>query len=335
MVVAVQRPGKKEDPLSQILRGVQVAGTVLGLKEALTKDPNELTQKEYLSMIDKVEAVEPGTEGALPGKFRIAGMDKEVSFIPKAPKLSPLDQLKAAKLSKEISQMDQKYATQLQELEIKKRNATRADEVFAFDKQKYELEKEYNSVKDFQKNKNVVEFVTQYQGAKQVVDLIQKGDAIGAQVALRNLFRLSGDVGAIRAEDLQQLGATPDMASQVASMWNRWVEGEPITEKAKGQIFKTMEVIQDNAKKKLESKASTMAKTDAAAIRGLNQEDMLERYNVDGLLDEANFAIRRGPVSDQGLYGGNEKPGGIGVSGTAFGSQPLTGDDAINNLLGQ
>lgn len=338
MVVAVQRPQKKEDPLDTILKGVQIAGGILGLKEKITEekpDPNTLTQKELLGAAKSgFTQTEEGAEGAI-GPFNVAGREAPVWFAKEAPKLSPLEQLRAAKLQKEISKIDDDYAMKLQDLEIKKRNAKRSEEAFEFDKQKYDLEKEWNSVKDFQKNKNVVEYIGQFQGAKQVVDLIRKGDAIGAQVALRNLFRLSGDVGAIRAEDLQQLGATPDIATQVASTWNRWVEGEPITDKAKAQIFKTMEVIQENAKNKLIAKANSAAKTDAAAIRGLNQEDLLERYNVDGLLDEANFAIRVGPVSDRGLVGENGNSGGVGISGTAFGNQPLTGDDAINNLLSQ
>lgn len=331
MVVAVQQPQPKEDPLSKIMKGIQVASGILTLKDQITDDPNKLTNKEMLGYLSsgKVQKVEPGTAGSISFK---GPEGNDVAFLAKAPELSEVDKARVAKINKESELLDKNYAVKLQELEVKKRNAASSEQRLAYDRQENEMKKEYQAVKSFQNDRKVEEYRDQYQGAKQVIDLIQKGDAIGAQIALRNLFRLSGDVGAIRAEDLQQLGATPDLAAQVVGTWNRWVKGEPVTPEAKAQIFKSMAVIQENTYNKLMSKAKSSAKTEAANVRGLNAEDMMEKFNVDEWLGRGEFAVMKGPMNMN--YAG-ENQGGIGFSGTAYGNQPLQGDDAINSLLSE
>lgn len=125
MTVAVQQRREKEDPLQTIMKGLGVANQILGLKQnidAVTKDPNELSQKELLQLqAGGLKAVEPGTEGALAGTFKLPG-GGQTAF---APGLTAAQErqfgIQEQKFSKQVEEANKKAEKLAQQIEEKKK----------------------------------------------------------------------------------------------------------------------------------------------------------------------------------------------------------------------
>jgi hypothetical protein len=290
MVVAIQRPQKKEDPIASILKGVQLAAGILNIKEKIdpTQTPQQIQQAKLTDL--NIKAAEQkaldianAAKGQLTPQQALAAADKFERVPVGDPRSTGTysvagDSTNKFGLAPRLKQETPEFAFKKEQVKVAEKRRG--------------MDKLQKSIVDFQDKKESIEAQKSFQGAKQVFDLVKDGDAIGSQIALRNLFRISGDVGAIRAEDLRQLGSSPAASEKAVSFWNRWAEGEPVTDEGREQITKALEVIQENQKEKLKIAAKSTAKRDASFISGVDQDELLEQYNIDDWLGLDKFDIK-------------------------------------------
>ena len=328
MVVAVQRPAKKDDPFDKILKGVQLASGILGLKQQIDtemapkQDPNALTQKDILGAQQKggLEFSSNPLEG---GQEYKTASGPSLYVKSKPPELTPWQKKQDA--NADLDRTLKESGLKIEEAKLKSQNKIAALE--ADDKTK---DKIMNSVDKFQTDKDTRDEASRYKSAQLVDQLISTGKPIQAQIALRKLFRISGDVGAIRAEDLQQLGSSPEYRERLANILNRAFSGETVRPEAIAEIKEAMAMMQKNIYNSIESRANAFSKKDGALIRGANQEDLLGYYNLRGLLGDGQFDVTK-PQKDQNFSGGTTVlPGET----TATGADNFDNRDTLLNELG-
>lgn len=124
-------------------------------------------------------------------------------------------------------------------------------------------EKEKNFIRektlDFAKDNTVKEYTQNYNQAAQINALSKLNSGIADNFIKRNLFKMSGDVGAIRAEDMQQLGSDPSYLQKVKLIFTQGFEGEALTPEARKSIEEVSRVIQAKNKISLEKYANKYA----------------------------------------------------------------------------
>jgi hypothetical protein len=126
MVAAVQAPQQREDSFTKLMKGVQLATSILGLKQGIDKefeekpveDKNLLSQKDLLSFEKDYMVVPKGTEGAR--EYRIAGIGGKppefVSLARRPPELSLKDQTLLDRDKEEREQKEQDRSDRLKRI---------------------------------------------------------------------------------------------------------------------------------------------------------------------------------------------------------------------------
>lgn len=134
------------------------------------------------------------------------------------------------------------------------------------------------------KNSKVKELVESADSARKVEWLLAQEKPTLDQIALRQLFRMSGDVGAVRAEDLKQLGSSPAAQDQALLTLGRLQNGMTISPTERANLKKFTDIIVLKNTQDLHRLAKQKAKTVAVGVRGVAENDVLEMLNVEGLI---------------------------------------------------
>ena len=274
-IISVQRDKEqkeqKVDPLDRILKGLQIASNIYGIKTAseqsdlnkarldIANQQQAVAQRQESGVLTPLEAqkagftqVPEGTEGAVnlniktgeniePGSFRLA---------------SDLTSERA------LSAAGEKETTRL---------AERRDD--------QEL-KVGEKLIDFQKEKKTKDLSDKYNSAARVEALVELKNPIADAILKRNLFRISGDVGVIRAEDLRELGSDPSLIQKAQLAMDTMLKGEPITDKARIDIKEATSILKAIAEKELNNFGAQRSQAIAGLFRGFDSQDILDRMNL-------------------------------------------------------
>lgn len=155
-------------------------------------------------------------------------------------------------------------------------------------------------------DKRVRDIVESADAARQVQWLLKQNAAVTDQIALRQVFRMSGDVGAIRPEDLKQLGASPAMKDQAMLALNKMASGQTIADAERANLNRFTDYIIQKRKSDIVSHADRYSKNLSVKYRGVNQEDILNALSPTSLIPEPVDVQRggggggfRGPLAPQ------------------------------------
>ena len=287
---------KTDQLLDRIAKGLSIASNIYGIK---TQSEQSDLRKIQLEQLKRQEAgifteaetqkaglipVEEGTSGAREIQVQQGNQIYKGYFKP----------------SSEIA-LERKGIAEKQKEDV--RLGERQEE------QEYKIGKE---VIDFQKEKKTKDLAEKYNAATRVEALINLKNPIADAIAKRNLFRISGDVGVIRAEDLRELGADPSLIQRAQLAMDTMLKGEPITDKARIDIKEATSVLKAVAAKETERFAKQRSQGIAGLFRGFNADDVLSRMNPtqtfitkDEVNDLINSTMReqRGGISSTGIPG--------------------------------
>lgn len=137
----------------------------------------------------------------------------------------------------------------------------------------FEAKKDFR--KDIEKDREVL------LAADQIKSFLNQEKPISDQVLMRNLFRISGDVGAIRPQDLEQLGSSPELKERFLRFYGELSAGDVIRPEARQNIQEVADIIAEMRRKKIRTTAKGIASERAGLIRGMNQEDVLQELNAE------------------------------------------------------
>ena len=180
-------------------------------------------------------------------------------------------------------------------------------------KQREEIEALSEADEEVRKDKKIVEAADNISDAALIEELINKEKPIADQFLMRKLFRISGDVGAIRAEDLRQLGSSPEAKEQFLQWVNSATVGETIRPEARESIREIVGVIGRQNREKIRSRLGGISTTLArrTSLTGDEAYAQLEKQ-----IDEN---IRNRMVQDikqrQLMSGGLETSEGMPIAG--------------------
>lgn len=318
MAVAVQRPRQKRDPLDTILKGLQVAGGILGIKQAVTPQSDQLSQKELLQLQagGQLEAVEPGTEGALPGEFAVAGQAEPVSFIRRPPSLTPAQergfQLQERGLDIKEKQLGQNIAKLSDKIDREKKG------------QQTKIETDLRS--EYWKS-GAKETTGALRGFKKVQAAASSKEPSGANdIALVFGFMKTIDpTSTVREGEFATAQQTENIPGQVVNMYNRLIETGELLNPDQRQSF--LKAAAEQLRSQLEIQQGLDDRFRSLATRaGADIEDVIDPEfavamdNVNQLLQQDIERISRQPNMRQ--------PG----FGEAMGAQP---EDPLDKFLSE
>jgi len=203
------------------------------------------------------------------------------------------------------------------------------------DKSQEEKEKVANATRDFTTHKNVNKAMIGFDAGNQVKRLLSENSPVLDQIGLRRIFRLSGDVGAIRAEDLKQLGSSPAWIERGVALINKGLTGQTIEPNERRALVRFADDMQETNKQIIEKEADRLAGS-------LAQETTLNRTEILTLLDPLQV-LPEAIQFDVAKFGGtptqqnsNTTLSGTNIIPRAQAAPPAaTDEDAINSFLGQ
>jgi hypothetical protein len=275
MVAAVQAPQQREDSFTKLMKGVQLATSILGLKQGIDKEFEEkpIEDKNALSEKDILSAEQSGKMIFSTEPFEGARKYKTLSGAPifggpKAPELSLAEKNAQVRADKEFAykQDQDKISNALKTKEIDQKEKQRQTDVIT------------NINGEFRKDKEIEKIRSKYEVGQNVENLLNKKRPVLDQIALRQTFKLAGDVGSIRAEDLEQLGASPALASQYAALVNKALTGKTIEDDEREDLLTMAREIQENAYRQMDSRAVSFA-DDIAKQTAMTRKEAMEYLN--------------------------------------------------------
>jgi hypothetical protein len=316
---------RRKDPLETILQGVQLASGILGIKDSLNKSDlmnkqaaqsdaefqqkqaeqtriteGRLTPAEELQVSKGFQMVPEGTAGAV--KFISPTTGAPAFYSPRQEGVSPL----------EIAKLDlEKKKVGLQQQQL---SQNRTDK---------EREQADTINKEFINNGRTNEYVKAYEKAGNLQNLLMKKQSVIDAIALRQVFGLSGDTGAIRAEDLEQFSTNPALLDRFVAIFNKGLDGQVIPDNERKYLMDFAADMNANARVKLMKHADTFASRLSNTTK-YNKKEALEYLNPSNLLTDV--APRNVP---QGIP---ERQIGIGEAGAA---KKRTNEDIMNEFISQ
>lgn len=286
MTVQINQPRPRENPLDTVVKGLQVVGGVLNIKNTLAEaerdkarfeaeqqsqaeakqglfTPGDI-QKGILS--GAVIPAQKGMAGAIPLRVRSSGPADQSGLLPSQEEYV----LPSAVVKRQAEERQQQLA------ETDRVNKAKID-----------------AVQDFEKKPQVKDSTDAFSRSKLVDDLLAQNSPQTDQIALRQLFRLSGDVGAIRDSDIDALGRDRSVWQRAKGTLLELSEGAALTPEARERVRQGLKIMQDHHRAILSKQAESFSKSRAADIRGVNSEDLFRSINIDSLLDQS-FSVQGG-----------------------------------------
>ena len=314
---------QRRDSLDTILKGLQIAGQIYGIKDAETRREQLAKQTQEQSALRGIqtEAAQLDlaekkalSKGEVTPSQKLALQQQGVQFVPEGTTGSV--QFGVTSQGEKLFGTTKDYRKSLSDAEAKKQERLRDDQNLIGEAEQ-----------DFIKRPRVRDAEEKFNAANQVKSLLGKGQAVLDQVALRNIFRMSGDVGAIRAEDLRQLGADPAILSQMKLFLGRAAEGQTILPQDRKNLAEFADIVQDLETQRIEKEASNLASSLARRTQ-FNEEELRDIFNAKNyLLERVEFAFEQ-----------NDSEGSSPLAlPQAFGTPqaPQATDDVINKFLGE
>ena len=281
-------PQQKKDTLDQLVQGVQLAGGILGIK----KDWEQLKQLSVAAEQNKAAEARSAETHKL-GVEEMA-RKKEGRFTPE----EMLDANKSFKFSPENVPGSVKVidpSTGAPVFGIPREAPKDLTSALTAKKFEYEMTKDQkekdrqeridadNIVKDFQNDKRTAKYQETYERADSLKQLLSKNSPVIDAIALRNVFGLSGDTGAIRSEDLEQFSVNPSLVGQATSLINKALDGKALLPDERAALFDFAEDMGSNARQDLNRNAESFADRLAKATR-MKKNEALEYLNPSLLL---------------------------------------------------
>jgi len=305
-IVSIHRPQQerreaKVDPMDKIIKGLQIASSVYGFKTSYEQSQvNQLRIKQGEQQIEQTERQEQGiltpleaskaglaevpegTSGARQFTIKSGEDSKTGYYVPRSQLTA--QSAAAAKASARGLKADQR----LEDIEFKL-----TDRII-----------------DFQKEKKTKDLSDKYNSATRVEALIGLNNPIADAIAKRNLFRISGDVGVIRAEDLRELGSDPSLPQRAQLAIDTMIKGEAITTSARNDIREATTVLKTIADRELQRFGEQRAQVIAGGFRDFDRDDVLQRMNLRDVLisnDEIQELLQQ--ASRKQVAGSTSLPG--------------------------
>lgn len=304
---------KRKDPLELIMNGLQIAGGILGIRKDMVQTEALQKQQEYAAQESEQkntqfesnqEEIARRREGRLLPTEEL-DVSRQFVQVPEGTRdavkvISPTTGQPSFLMPRPegTDPFKQKtYDLQKQKLDLDLAKESREN------RQK-EKEKADEINKEFINNPRTNQYVSSYETAGELKQLLSKKEAVIDAVALRKVFKLSGDVGAIRAEDLQQLGSSPAITDRALAAFNKALDGQVIAPNERKALFDLSEDISANARVKLMKHADTFAARLSNVSTQFNKKKALEYLNPNNLLtDVQGREIQRSTstVNSQGI----------------------------------
>lgn len=349
-VVSVQQPdsNRYKDPLEQVAKALNIAQSIFGIKTAYEQSKLnnlqlqhaeqqikvgdvDLASKEHTHFLEVNGIMDPkdvqkeyitdsSPDGAALMKYKTY-LGKDGEFLP-IMKIKEFD--KDSGGYKEIFGLDKTMLSNIQKSITDRANESYKNTLLAATTSRQNTNdardvayKIKNDVDSFQLH--VANDIDSLKAAENVRSLIKGNNPIADSVALRQLFRISGDVGAIRPEDLKQLGTDPSAVGILVQSIGQITEGQRITPEARVSIDKAVDLLRRNVVNKINNVAKARADNMAAAY-GRDPSEMLDRLGVKSLLGEQMQSVADQPVKSSSLPGEN----------TAIGAEPFDANAYLN-----
>lgn len=280
-------PREKRDPLQTILAGVQIAGGILGIKENLEK--SDLTKLQIKKAEDEQKRQQegrllPAEEAELSKGFNVVpeGTAGAVRFISPTTGAPAFYKPKAEEDKNALGWARLKW-------DVQKANADKVAEASKLSREDRFKADEIN--KEFLNHESTRKYVSAFEKASGLEQLLKKKQAVIDAIALRQVFGLSGDTGAIRAEDLQQFSTNPALLDRFVAIFNKGLSGETIPDNERKYLSDFAKEMGANARIRLTKYADQYAKR-IANTTAFDNKKALEFLNPENLLTEAVQGIQ-------------------------------------------
>lgn len=284
---------KRKDPLELIMNGLQIAGGILGIRKDMVQTEALQKQQEYAAQESeqrnaefesKQEEIARKKEGRLLPAEEL-DVSRQFVQVPEGTRdsvkvISPTTGQPSFLMPR--PEATDPFKQKTYELQSKKLELDLAKE--AKESKQKQIEKADEINKEFINNPRTNQYVSSYETAGELKQLLSKKEAVIDAVALRKVFKLSGDVGAIRAEDLQQLGSSPAITDRALAAFNKALDGQVIAPNERKALFDLSADIAANARVKLMKHADTFASRLSNVSTAFNKKKALEYLNPSNLL---------------------------------------------------
>jgi hypothetical protein len=344
MAVQVFQPQRQESDLDQILRGLQLVGGVLNIKNEIAEAERLKAQEERNAQAGtrEQEAFDLSKQAAarkLEKEERLARgeltpFEAAEAGLVEAPKgMVGGIPVREARLAGDIGPSAGLVRSMIPRSELQAMQQAQAK---AEESRIAEIDRVKSAVKEanieFEKKPQTRDSTDAFARAKLVDDLLSEQTAQSDEIALRQLFRMSGDVGAIRDQDIQALGSDPSVYQQFKSTYGRLKEGDVLTPESREAVKSGLRVMQAHHAKKLENSAKSFSKKFASSTRGVSDEDVFKGLEIGDLLgSELNLLKERESrrnISSQDRFN-------TGTPGEAIGSTQMTREEELRQRVQQ
>jgi hypothetical protein len=277
-------PQQRESDLDQILKGLQIAGSVYGLYtnskdlELKKAQMDQLTAEKDAAKAEKARIAAGDWDGQDADKALASGGLVSDVEMPNAVKKSMILP------SGEKKEVWWKTPAQVQ-AEAKADSDTKAGAI-ASEQKNFERDKYVaGEVDKFKQDDQVQEILKKSSASKSVGWLLKQKQPNLDAAALAAVFKMSGDVGAVRQEDRDNFGLSPALEAQAQATLKRLSEGQVIAPAERANLLKWTAMIDHVSKRDIQKladqRASTIAKTSHK-----NRNEVLEMINPLGMLPE-------------------------------------------------
>lgn len=280
---------KKKDPLEVIMQGVQLASGILGIRKDLVQTDYLQQQKGEAANESAMKAAE--TQRKAEGRmlpFEELEASQKFTQVPEGTKgavrlISPTS---GAPAFYQPRQEDNKDSLGWATLKYKMQNDT-ASQVAEREKLSREDKFKADEInKEFLNHESTKKYVSAFEKASGLEQLLKKKQAVIDSIALRQVFGLSGDTGAIRAEDLQQFSTNPAVLDRFVAIFNKGLSGETIPDNERKYLSDFAQEMGANARIRLTKYADQYAKRISNTTKFDNKK-ALEFLNPENLLTES------------------------------------------------
>lgn len=286
---------RRKDPLEVILQGVQLASGILGIRKDLTQ--TDYLQKQMEQSDAEFAAKEAESqrisEGRLLPKEQAEYYAKGFQTVPEGTKdavrfISPETNAPVFMQPKVDENKDALGWANLN-YRIQQDNASKVADAAKLSREDKFKADEIN--KEFLNHESTRKYVSAFEKASGLEQLLKKKQAVIDAIALRQVFGLSGDTGAIRAEDLQQFSTNPALLDRFVAIFNKGLSGETIPDNERRYLSDFAKEMGANARIRLTKYADQYAKR-IANTTAFDNKKALEFLNPENLLTEAVQGIQ-------------------------------------------
>ncbi len=144
-------------------------------------------------------------------------------------------------------------------------------------------------------DKKTLDYQSGFEISQELQNLLNTKEAVIDAIALRKVFKISGDVGAIRSEDLEQLGASPALISQLQAVFGSKLEGRRIEGKERNTLNNLAKNMEAANRLKLEKHAEGFASR-LANVTSLKKDDALNFLDAGSMLFSVPMTGGKRPV---------------------------------------